>query len=51
MSGKKDQAVGRLTKKELDFLTSKKVNGITLEGGHESMGKYLKDGLKLLLNK
>ena len=24
---------------------------ITLEGGHESMGKYLKDGLKLLLNK
>ena len=51
VSGKKDQAVGRLTKKELDFLTSKKVNVITLEGGHESMGKYLKDGLKLLLNK
>ncbi len=47
--GKKDQNVGRLTQKEVDFLKSKKVNLIARDAGHEIMQTYLKEAFKLLL--
>lgn len=49
--GKKDQNVGRLTQKEIEFLKSKKVNLVTKEGGHEILSVYLEEAFKILMKK
>ncbi|CAM1347129.1 hypothetical protein [Tenacibaculum insulae] len=51
ITGKKDQAVGRLTKKEIDFLKLKNATVIIGEGGHETTETHLKKGLSLLFKK
>ncbi|MEO1054428.1 MAG: hypothetical protein AAFX87_27570 [Bacteroidota bacterium] len=47
--GKKDQSVGKLTDKEIEFLESREATVKAFDGGHNQTLDHLKEGLTLLL--